>query len=79
MIENQTYKRVKKLRRCNGLEFCSTQYQNYYKSEGIKRHYTVRNSPQQNGLVERMNRTILERVRCMLVFSGLQGFSRLRL
>ena len=34
---------------------------------GIKRHRTVVHTPQQNGLAERMNRTILERVRCMLL------------
>ena len=32
---------------------------------------TVPRTPQQNGLAERMNKTILERVRCMLIFSGL--------
>ncbi|KAG8484888.1 hypothetical protein CXB51_021392 [Gossypium anomalum] len=30
------------------------------------RHLTVRHTPQQNGVVERMNRTIMEKVRCML-------------
>ncbi|KAG8487854.1 hypothetical protein CXB51_018699 [Gossypium anomalum] len=36
------------------------------KSEGIVRHLTVRHTPQQNGVTERMNRTIMEKVRCML-------------
>ncbi|KAG8477231.1 hypothetical protein CXB51_031078 [Gossypium anomalum] len=36
------------------------------KSEGIVRHLTVRHTPQQNGIAERMNRTIMENVRCML-------------
>ncbi|KAG8475264.1 hypothetical protein CXB51_032125 [Gossypium anomalum] len=36
------------------------------KSEGIVRHLTVRHTPQQNGVAERMNRTIMEKVRCML-------------
>ncbi|KAG8501645.1 hypothetical protein CXB51_004727 [Gossypium anomalum] len=30
------------------------------------RHLTVRHTPQQNGVAERMNRTIMEKVRCML-------------
>nr|CAN69096.1 hypothetical protein VITISV_025437 [Vitis vinifera] len=38
---------------------------------GIATHRTVRYTPQQNALAERMNRTILERVRCMLSSSGL--------
>ncbi|KAG8497256.1 hypothetical protein CXB51_008476 [Gossypium anomalum] len=36
------------------------------KSEGIVRHLTVRHTPQQNGVAERMNRTITEKVQCML-------------
>ncbi|KAG8499288.1 hypothetical protein CXB51_005805 [Gossypium anomalum] len=34
------------------------------KSEWIVRHLTVRHTPQQNGVVERMNRTIMEKIRC---------------
>ncbi|KAH9650701.1 retrovirus-related pol polyprotein from transposon TNT 1-94-like protein [Citrus sinensis] len=40
-------------------------------NEGIKRHFTVRHTPQQNGVAERMNRTLLEKVRCMLSNAGL--------
>ncbi|KAG8473150.1 hypothetical protein CXB51_035082 [Gossypium anomalum] len=36
------------------------------KSEGIVRHLIVRHTAQQNGVAERMNRTIMEKVRCML-------------
>ncbi|KAH9782773.1 retrovirus-related pol polyprotein from transposon TNT 1-94-like protein [Citrus sinensis] len=41
------------------------------RNEGIKRHFTVRHTPQQNGVAERMNRTLLEKVRCMLSNAGL--------
>ncbi|KAG8473109.1 hypothetical protein CXB51_035075 [Gossypium anomalum] len=37
-----------------------------YKSEGIVRHLAVRHTPQQNGVTEQMNRTLMEKVRCML-------------
>ncbi|KAH9753489.1 Integrase catalytic domain-containing protein [Citrus sinensis] len=40
-------------------------------NEGIKRHFTVRHTPQQNGVAERMNRTLLEKVRYMLSNAGL--------
>ncbi|KAH9682404.1 hypothetical protein KPL71_027339 [Citrus sinensis] len=40
-------------------------------NEGIKRHFTVRHTPQQNGVAEHMNRTLLEKVRCMLSNAGL--------
>ncbi|KAG8480237.1 hypothetical protein CXB51_024800 [Gossypium anomalum] len=66
MIEKQTGKQIKYLRTDNGLEFCSDEFNRLCKSEGIVRHLTVRHTPQQNGVAERMNRTIMEKVRCML-------------
>ncbi|RVW21953.1 Retrovirus-related Pol polyprotein from transposon TNT 1-94 [Vitis vinifera] len=66
-----TGRKVKKLRTDNGLEFLSNDFNSLCQKEGIARHRTVRYTPQQNGLAERMNRTILERVRCMLSSSGL--------
>ncbi|KAG8488507.1 hypothetical protein CXB51_016436 [Gossypium anomalum] len=59
-------KQIKYLRTDNGLEFCSDKFNRLCKSEGIVRHLTVRHTPQQNGVIERMNRTIMEKVRCML-------------
>ncbi|KAG8482658.1 hypothetical protein CXB51_023976 [Gossypium anomalum] len=66
MIEKQTGKQIKYLRTDNGLEFCSDEFNRLCRSEGIVRHLTVRHTPQQNGVAERMNRTIMEKVRCML-------------
>lgn len=37
----------------------------------MERHRTCTETPQQNGVVERMNRTLLNKVRCMLHESGL--------
>ena len=62
---------MKVLRTNNGLEFVSDQFNTFYTHHGIKRHKIVAGTPQQNGLAERMNRTILERVRCMLLGAGL--------
>ncbi|KAG8481838.1 hypothetical protein CXB51_027155 [Gossypium anomalum] len=66
MIEKQTGKQIKYLRTDNGLEFYSDEFNRLCKSEGIMRHLTVRHTPQQNSVAERMNRTIIEKVRCML-------------
>ena len=66
LVENQTGRHVKLLRTNNGLEYLSEEFNEFCKDNGIRRHKTVRLTPQQNGLAERMNRTILERVRCML-------------
>ncbi|KAH9778820.1 Integrase catalytic domain-containing protein [Citrus sinensis] len=71
LVENQTGKKLKKLRTDNGLEFCNQRFEKYCAEEGVMRHRTVRLTPQQNGLAERMNRTLMERVRCMLVQTNL--------
>ena len=59
------------LRTDNGLEFVSEQFNEFCRKRGIKRHRIVAYAPQQNGLAERMNMTLLERVRCMLLGVGL--------
>ena len=41
------------------------------KYEGIRHEYTIPKTPEQNSVSERMNRTLLELVRIMLVDSGL--------
>ncbi|KAG8498778.1 hypothetical protein CXB51_005209 [Gossypium anomalum] len=61
MIEKQTGKQIKYLCTDNGLEFCFGEFNRLCKSEGIVRHLTVRHTPQQNGIAERMNRTIMEK------------------
>ena len=71
LIENQTGTKLKVLRTDNGLEFVSEQFNEFCRNKGIKRHRTVAYTPQQNGLAERMNRTLLERMRCMLLGAGL--------
>ena len=66
MIERQTEKKVKVLRTDNGGEFCSDAFDDYCRKEGIVRHHTIPHTPQQNGVAERMNRTIISKARCML-------------
>jgi len=73
LVEKQTGKKIKRLRTSNGLEFCDGDFNKFCKDEGIVRHLTVRGTPQQNGVAERMNRTLLEKVRCMLSNSGLSN------
>lgn len=71
LVENQMNKCIKTQRTENCLEFCNAEFDNFFKSSGMKRHKTVRHTPQHNGIVEHMNRTLLEKVRCMLIFYGL--------
>ncbi|RDY07025.1 hypothetical protein CR513_08919, partial [Mucuna pruriens] len=70
-LHTQIGTKLKCLRIDNGLEFVLEQFNNFCKKLGIRRHKTVVETPQHNGLVERMNRTILERIRCMLLSAGL--------
>lgn len=66
MIENQVGGSIKKLRTNNGLEYCSNEFNNICMNEGITRHIIVVHTTQKNGLVERMNMTLIERVKNIL-------------
>ena len=61
MVENQTGKKLKKLRTDSGLEFCNQRFDKYCAEEGVMRHRIVRLTPQQNSLAERMNKTLMEK------------------
>ncbi|KAH9666242.1 Integrase catalytic domain-containing protein [Citrus sinensis] len=72
LVETQTGRKIKVLRSDNGGEYTSDLFLQVCQNEGIKRHFTMRYTPQQNGVAERMNRTLLEKVRCMLSNAGLE-------
>ncbi|KAG7559229.1 Ribonuclease H-like superfamily [Arabidopsis thaliana x Arabidopsis arenosa] len=72
LVENQTNKKIKYLRTDNGLEFCNQQMDKLCIDSGIKRHRTCTYTPQQNGVSERMNRTIADKIRCMLAETGME-------
>ena len=57
---------IKRLRTDNGGEYTSNEFNQYCKDKGIQRELTIPYSPQQNGVAERMNRTILDLARSML-------------
>lgn len=46
MVENQTRKKIKKLKTNNGLEFVTEDFNKLYKDDGIVKHKTVRHIPQ---------------------------------
>jgi len=71
MVENQTGRKIKRLRTDNGGEYKSDPFFDVCSEHGIVRHFTVRDTPQQNGVSERMNQTLVEKVRCMLSNAGL--------
>ncbi|GKB82729.1 retrovirus-related pol polyprotein from transposon TNT 1-94, partial [Tanacetum coccineum] len=62
-------KTVRNVRTDNGTEFVNKDLTAYYESVGITHEKTVLRTPQQNGVVERRNRTLVEAARTMLIFS----------
>jgi len=69
--ENQTGKKIKRFRCDKGGEYMSNEFIDFLDFCGIEKQYTVRNRPQQNGVAERANRTLAERITAMLDESGL--------
>ncbi|GJY20035.1 retrovirus-related pol polyprotein from transposon TNT 1-94, partial [Tanacetum coccineum] len=63
--------RLKKPRTDNGFEFYNWEFEKPCIESGIARHLAVARTPQQNGLAERMNRTLMDKVRYLLIQSGL--------
>ena len=64
-MENQTRRKMKCLRTDNGTKYRDGDFLKFYEEHGIKRHFTVQKTPQQNAVAERPNRTITETTRCL--------------
>ncbi|KAI3758865.1 hypothetical protein L6452_06437 [Arctium lappa] len=70
-IENQTNQKVKVMRSDNGTEFKNLDLNTFCEEKGIERQYSAPRTPQQNGVAERRNRTLIEAARSMLADSKL--------
>lgn len=66
MVETEAGKTMKTFRTDRGGEFTSHEFQSYCEEKGLKRHLTTPYSPQQNGVVERRNRTLLEMTKSVM-------------
>jgi transposase InsO family protein len=64
--QNEFELKVKKIRSDNGPEFKNLQVEEYLEEEGIKHEFSAPYTPQQNGVIERKNMTIIDMVRTML-------------
>lgn len=70
-LKTQFNKKPKVFRSDRGTEYLNERLQGYLRKEGIKFECSVAYSPQQNGVSERKNRTLMEAARTMLISSAL--------
>jgi transposase InsO family protein len=70
-VENQLDRKVKALRMDRGREYLSDEFKQMCEEKRILRQLTIPYTPQQNGVAERRNRTLLEMVRSMMVQANL--------
>ncbi|KAJ7962054.1 Retrovirus-related Pol polyprotein from transposon TNT 1-94 [Quillaja saponaria] len=66
LVEKESGHVIKSLRSDRGGEFTSNEFNIFCETQGIRRPLTVPRTPQQNGVAERKNRTILNMARCLL-------------
>ncbi|GKC19194.1 ribonuclease H-like domain-containing protein [Tanacetum coccineum] len=68
-IQNQINHRVKIIRCNNGTDFKNNEMNQFCQMKGIKREFSIARTPQQNGVAERKNKTLIEAARTMLADS----------
>ncbi|GJQ89074.1 putative ribonuclease H-like domain-containing protein [Tanacetum coccineum] len=69
MIQLRLKVPVRRIRTDNGTEFVNQTLHEYYEKVGISHETSIARSPQQNGVVERRNRTLIEAARTMLIYA----------
>ena len=72
-VERESGKKLKVLRTDNGGEFTSVTFGEYCAGEGIQRHHSAPYTPQQNGVVERRNQSVVAMARSILRARGVPG------
>ncbi|GJT30715.1 ribonuclease H-like domain-containing protein [Tanacetum coccineum] len=68
-LENKLRRKVKTIRCDHGTEFKNKLMNEFCAKKGIQREYSIARTPQQNGVAERKNRTLIEAARTMLADS----------
>ena len=71
LVEKETSAKIQKIKADNGGEYNSEKFHQFCQKEGISIHYTVPYTPEQNGVAERLNLTLLNKVRSVLAESSL--------
>ena len=71
-LETQSGERLRTVRTDRGSEYLNAELESYYKHKGVINETTAPYTPEQNGAAERFNRTLMERVRAMLLDARLE-------
>ena len=67
LAETETGNKIKALQTDNGKEYCNTKFRQFLDQHGIQQRLSIPYNPQQNGVAERRNRTLLDMARCQLI------------
>lgn len=65
--KNKLNRKIKALRDDKGGEYMSAEFNKFCDTQGIEREHTIRDTPQQNGVAERLNRTLAKGITTMLI------------
>ena len=65
-MENHSAKLIKTLRSDNGTEYTSHEFEAFLQKSGIHHQLTITYTPQQNGVSERKNKSVMNMSRCLL-------------
>ena len=74
LVENLTWKKIQVLCSDNGGDYVDKEFTDYCAKEDIRIEWTTPYNPEQNGVVERKNRTIVEAARSMLYDQDMPKF-----
>lgn len=66
LVENECGRTMKIVRSDNGTEYTSSSFKSICEDSGVQHQFTAPYSPQQNGVSERKNRSIMEMARCLM-------------
>lgn len=73
-METLNGKLIRMIRSDNGTEFRNATLESFCEEKGISQNFSAPRTPQQNGIAERRNRTLVEAARSMLAEAGLKGY-----
>lgn len=73
MISNKTGRHITTLRTDGGGEYMSTAFDQLLKSHGTRHEVTIPHTPEQNGVAERLNQTLINTTKCLLKTSNLDN------